>query len=101
MPRGVGQPPVVYNFKPFDHVKPYLDVDSLPAYPLSYGLSYTTFTLSNITAADAGEFSAGETIRFAVHTSNNGTVSGLYVAHVYLLGRVSSVVRGGKQLVAF
>lgn len=100
IPKHVGQLPVIYNYKRFDHVKPYLDIDSLPAYPFGHGLSYTTFAVSNLTST-VNAFSVGETITFQVEITNNGTRAGSYTPQIYLLGRVSSITRADKQLVAF
>lgn len=50
---------------------------------------------------DTYEFSAKSIITFSVHVSNTGLVTGDYVAQIYLLGRIASIVRPVKQLVAF
>ncbi len=47
------------------------------------------------------EFRDSSIITFSVDVKNTGPVAGDYVAQVYLLGRVASIVRPVKQLVAF
>jgi hypothetical protein len=47
------------------------------------------------------EFRASSIITFSVNVKNTGPVAGDYVPQVYLLGRVASIVRPVKQLVAF
>ncbi|KAI1490159.1 glycoside hydrolase family 3 protein [Biscogniauxia mediterranea] len=106
VPRHVGQLPVYYNYKYTVHVKDYLDIDSTPAYWFGHGLSYTDFHVSGFEAAAASgtgnaSFTAGDTIEFSVRVRNTGGVSGSYVAQVYVLSRVSSIVQPVRQLVAF
>lgn len=105
IPRHAGQLPVYYNYKPSAHRKNYLDAESSPYYWFGYGLSYTTFDVSNFEAATDGtgatEFNAGDTIKFSVTLNNSGIVSGSHVVQVYALSRVSSIVQPVRQLVAF
>ena len=105
VPRHVGQIPVYYNYKEFAHKKDFLDIDSTPAYWFGYGKSYTHFEVSGFDASANGtgskSFSSGDTLEFSVKVKNNGTMAGSYVAQVYALVRVSSIVQPLKQLVAF
>lgn len=116
VPRHVGQVPIYYNYKSLGRKIKYLDVDSQPAYPFGYGLSYTTFEISDFTAAvhPVGTnipghpanpinttFTSGDIITFSISVRNTGNMDGSYVAQVYVLGRVSSIVQPVKQLVAF
>lgn len=110
VPRHVGQLPVYYNFKQFARKIKYLDVDSEPLYWFGHGLSYTTFATSNFQAQVLNQqqesdnvttFTAGDTIHFSVNIRNTGTRPGSFLAQVYLLARVSSVVQPVRQLVAF
>lgn len=112
VPQHVGQIPVNYNYKSLGRKIKYLDVDAQPCYAFGYGLSYTTFEVSDFaassvpanasgTASFLDTFTAGDIIRFSATVQNSGTIDGSYVAQVYLLGRVSSIVQPVKQLVAF
>lgn len=113
VPKHVGQVPINYNYKSLGRKIKYLDVDSQPAYPFGYGLSYADFQILGLeassTSAQASDdksprpstFTSGDTINFSVSIKNNGTVDGSYVTQVYLLGRFSSIVQPVKQLVAF
>ncbi|KAK8091322.1 beta-glucosidase I [Apiospora phragmitis] len=127
VPRHVGQLPVYYNAKRFARKIKYLDVDSEPLYWFGYGLSYTTFATSEFrasssstattgesllkkeqqsqpqldTATTSDTFTSGDTITFSVTIRNTGPAPGSFVAQVYLLARVSSIVQPERQLVAF
>lgn len=113
VPKHVGQVPINYNYKSLGRKIKYLDLDSQPAYPFGYGLSYTDFQVSGFQASTApavvsedksstqGTFTSGDVINFSVSVKNNGTVDGSYVAQVYVLGRTSSIVQPVKQLLAF
>ncbi|KAI0408732.1 glycoside hydrolase family 3 protein [Xylaria palmicola] len=108
VPRHAGQLPVYYNYKETARRVRYLDVDSTPAYPFGYGLSYTEFRVLGFEARSHGrssqrdsEFRSGDTIYFAARVKNTGSVAGSYVAQVYSLSRVSSIVQPVRQLVAF
>lgn len=113
VPKHVGQVPINYNYKSLGRKIKYLDLDSQPAYPFGYGLSYTAFQVSGFEASSApagakdnnpstqSTFTSGDIINFSVSVKNNGTVDGSYVAQAYVLGRTSSIVQPVKQLVAF
>ncbi|KAI1370340.1 glycoside hydrolase family 3 protein [Hypoxylon crocopeplum] len=105
VPRHVGQLPVYYNYKPSAHRVNYLDVDSSPAYWFGYGLSYATFDAfrfeASTNATDSTDFTTDDTVKFVVSVRNTGMMAGSYVAQVYVLSRVSSIVQPVKQLVAF
>ncbi|CAI7588247.1 unnamed protein product [Penicillium pancosmium] len=107
VPYSVGTLPAFYN-----HVQPNGNPDPRKLYgthfyPFGYGLSYTTFSTSKFHVSAIGgdrdmlEFRASSIITFSVNVKNTGPVAGDYVSQVYLLGRVASIVRPVKQLVAF
>ena len=54
-----------------------------PLYPFGYGLSYTTFSFSDLTLG-AEEVNAGDPVRASVTVTNTGTVAGDEVAELYL-----------------
>lgn len=100
IPKHVGQLPVYFNYKPLARKIAYLDADSEPAYPFGYGLSYTTFEVSEFSAS-SGSFTSGDMISFSAKVKNTGSVAGSHVLQVYTLGRVSSIVQPTKQLISF
>ncbi|KAI0542187.1 glycoside hydrolase family 3 protein [Xylaria digitata] len=108
VPRHVGQLPIYYNYKETARRVKYLDIDSTPAYPFGYGLSYTDFKVLDFEAQVSvsssehdSEFKSGDTIYFTVRIKNIGSVDGSYVPQIYSLSRVSSIVQPVRQLVAF
>ncbi|KAI9710588.1 MAG: hypothetical protein M1820_002724 [Bogoriella megaspora] len=109
VPYDVGTLPVYYNYKPSALLQNYTDIETYPIYPFGYGLSYSRFSVSEFTArissptnsSNSGTFTNTSTIIFSAKIANIGSVEGSYVLQVYLLGRVSSVTRPVRQLVAF
>lgn len=108
VPYDIGTLPAYYSHKPTARWRSYLDSPgNLPSYSFGYGLSYTTFATSPLTAFGERDgaikltFSEGDTIVFTVAIENTGSIAGSYVAQVYLLNRLSSITQPGKQLMAF
>jgi len=61
-----------------------------PRYPFGYGLSYTTFSYSNLVLEQAS-LEEGDTLRVAFDVTNTGSVAGDEVAQLYV-GYVGSAV---------
>lgn len=86
-----------------------MDMAHTLQYPFGYGLSYTNFSTSDFHVSAVSEmpephkseFNGNSIITFSVKIRNVGWFAGSYVAQVYVLGRISSIVRPVKQLVAF
>jgi hypothetical protein len=110
VPMDVGQLPAYYNFKQTARKKAYVDIESMSQWPFGWGLSYTTwaveeFRVSVLAAGDSSQqtqnFTRSDTLLFTASTTNTGPRDGSYVAQIYLLQRVSTIVQPLKQLVAF
>lgn len=107
-PRNVGQIPIYYNHKntgrPYDPNDPYtsfyIDVDNTPLYPFGYGLSYTTFTYSEL-KLDRNVISSGQNVIVSVTITNNGNYNGEEVVQLYIRDLVGSVTRPVKELKGF
>lgn len=122
-PRTVGQEPLYYNqkstgrpvpqgqwrnriepnpdtFKGVDYKSMYLDVPNSALYPFGYGLSYTTFNISNITL-DKTEMTKNDSIIATVNVTNTGKRDGEIVVQMYLHDVVADVTRPVKELKGF
>jgi len=70
-----------------------------PLYPFGFGLSYTTFTMSDLTVTPTVSTGGTATATFTV--SNTGSHSGTDVVPVYVSQPVSNVVVPPQRLVGF
>ena len=71
-----------------------------PLFPFGHGLSYTTFTYSNL-VLNATNYSPGDTIQVAVDVTNTGSRAGQEVVQVYVRDVQASLARPEKELKAF
>ncbi|SFZ94317.1 beta-glucosidase [Flaviramulus basaltis] len=111
-PRNVGQVPIFYNHKntgrplgnkegKFEKFRSnYLDVRNEPLYPFGYGLSYTTFSYSNL-KLDKSSISKNEKINISVNVTNSGNYNGKEVVQLYIRDVIGSVTRPVRELKGF
>jgi beta-glucosidase len=107
-PYGVGQVPVYYEHKNTGRPKQqdvrytskYIDGPNKPLYPFGYGLSYTTFSFSEIRMSQR-EIGFDETLQVAVTVENTGKIAGEEVVQLYTRDMVGSVTRPVKELKGF
>jgi beta-glucosidase len=107
-PRSVGQIPVYYNHlntgRPFDannkFTSKYLDLPNDPLYPFGYGLSYTTFSCSEITL-NKSLLKGNETLNASLSLTNTGDMPGEEVVQLYIADPVATVSRPVKELKNF
>jgi beta-glucosidase len=98
-PKSVGQLPMFYNHKPSARRGFLLD-DAKPLYPFGFGLSYTTFELSQPVLNESTISVDGET-SVSVTVTNTGDVAGSEVVQMYIRDKYSSVTRPVKELKGF
>ena len=78
----------------------YTDLSIYPKFPFGYGLSYTTFTYSEI-ALSAGSLKAGQKLTASVKLTNSGDHDGTETVQLYIRDLVGTVVRPVKELKGF
>ena len=112
MPQAVGQEPLYYNHQPPGRPVPegtkefrkyqsnYLDVRNDPLYPFGYGLSYTTFSYSDLQLS-ATEMSPTGSVEASVTVTNTGNVDATEIVQLYIRDLVASVSRPVKELKGF
>lgn len=111
-PRNVGQVPVYYNRKntgrpvdlkdeSIDYKSGYLDTSITPLYPFGYGLSYTTFAISNFTIDKRSMKTRNDKIILTATVQNTGSVDGETVVQLYTRQLWASVTRPVKELKGF
>jgi beta-glucosidase len=71
-----------------------------PQFPFGYGLSYTHFSISDL-STDKASYGKNETIRAKFTIKNTGSSFGAEVAQLYASDPVCSVLRPEKELRAF
>jgi beta-glucosidase len=107
-PRTVGQVPIYYNHlntgRPPEeqnkYTSKYLDVPWTPQFPFGYGLSYTTFKVSNLQLS-APRMRATDKLVVSVDVENSGPRAGDEVVQLYLRDPVASLSRPVKELKGF
>jgi len=110
-PRSVGQIPLYYDYKntgrpqtvpdQFEKFRSnYLDVPNSPLFPFGYGLSYTTFSYSDITLS-ATKLKGNQTLKASVTLTNTGKYDGAEVVQLYIRDVVGSITRPIKELKGF
>jgi beta-glucosidase len=103
-----GRLPVTY-YKSIDQIPAFENYDMAgktyrfftqePLYPFGYGLSYTTFTYSNLIVPEKAV--AGESVKVKVTVTNSGNVSGDEVVQLYLNDEKATTPRPIRQLEGF
>jgi len=103
-PRAVGQLPISYNHKPSggrsNWYVDYVEMPASPLYPFGHGLSYTTFSYSDL-HIPSEKASSGEKIEINLSVTNTGQVAGDEVVQLYVCDEYASIPRPVKELKGF
>jgi beta-glucosidase len=108
-PRSVGQVPAYYNhlntgrpYRPNDsnYTSNYFEEPTSPLFPFGYGLSYTQFSVSDITLS-INKMTRKDKLTATVQVKNTGKVAGETVVQLYLRDVAASLSRPVKELKNF
>ena len=108
-PVSVGQVPIYYNHEPTGrpcdatskYNSRYRDLNTCqPFYPFGYGLSYTTFSISNLRLGSATVATNGSTT-VSVDVTNTGNLVGDEVVQLYIHDPVASISQPVRRLRGF
>jgi beta-glucosidase len=108
-PVNVGQIPIYYNHEPTGrpcdvtqkYVSRYRDLNTCnPLYPFGYGLSYTTFSITNLRLSTASVARHGS-VTASVEVANTGNRTGDEVVQLYIHDPVASISQPVRRLRGF
>jgi len=103
-PRDVGQIPINYahntTFQPEEQARRYWDEESTPLYPFGYGLSYSTFSFSNVKVSQSS-VRVGQSLEVTADVENTGDISADEVAQLYVHQQYGSTSRPVRELKGF
>jgi beta-glucosidase len=108
-PVNIGQVPIYYNHEPTGrpcdatskYNSRYRDLNTCdPLYSFGYGLSYTTFSISNLELSSTTTPSSGS-VKASVNVTNTGSRAGDEVVQLYIHDPVASISQPVRRLRAF
>ncbi|NCT77137.1 MAG: beta-glucosidase [Chitinophagaceae bacterium] len=99
-PLAEAQLPLVYNHKPTGRGDDYINLSGQPLFPFGFGLSYTTFSYSNL-RFNAASLDSNGILLVSCDITNTGHRSGDEVVQLYTRDELASVARPVKELKAF
>ncbi|MFD5128928.1 glycoside hydrolase family 3 N-terminal domain-containing protein [Streptomyces olindensis] len=108
VPRHTGQIPVYHhqptgtgyrNPLPPGRDRLYLDLEATPLYPFGHGLSYTDFTLTDLSGDT--EITTGGTAAISATVTNTGSVEGAATLQLYVRIPATGVAQPAQQLAGF
>lgn len=105
IPRTPGQLPVYYNYKMSYDAMNYMDIHNSPLFPFGFGLSYTTFDISDLNISDecisSEFFRKGKNFELKFNVKNTGNYTGHAVMQLFVQDVQASTVRRIRELKGF
>jgi beta-glucosidase len=102
--RHVGQIPIYYSHNltqnPSQQERRYWNEKAVPLYPFGYGLSYTTFAVSNLKLSQP-EIKIGAATDVSVEVKNTGSRAGDEVVQLYIHQQAGGASRPIRELKGF
>jgi beta-glucosidase len=99
-PRNEGQLPLIYNHYPTGRGDDYVDGTGQPLFPFGYGLSYTTFSYSDLKLSRP-TFTSKDTVLLSFTVTNTGNMAGEEVVQIFTHDELASVARPVKEIKGF
>ena len=103
-PRDVGQVPINYahntTMQPENQGRRYWNKESTPLYPFGYGLSYSTFSFSNVKISQSS-VRVGQSLEVTANVENTGDTTADEVPQLYIHQRYGSTSRPVRELKGF
>jgi beta-glucosidase len=99
IPRSAGHLPAFYNHKPTAR-RGYLFDDVTPLFPFGFGLSYTSFAITNVRLKKP-KIRRDAATQVSADVRNTGSRAGSETVQMYIRDRFSSVTRPVKELKGF
>jgi beta-glucosidase len=107
LPRSVGHVPLYYartlTHTPEDspmYTSRYWDSPTTPLYPFGYGLSYTSFSITNLTLS-ASQVKVGQSVSVSAEVTNTGKLAGDEVVQLYIHQKAGRDSRPMRELKGF
>jgi beta-glucosidase len=98
--RSVGQLTMIYNHKPTNYIHKYAFEKTKPLYPFGYGLSYTTFSISDPKLSKS-KWNGKGSLQVETVVTNTGNMAGAETIQLYIRDKFSSVTRPVLELKAY
>jgi beta-glucosidase len=103
-PRTVGQVPMIYSYtrshEPDNQGRRYWDEESTPLFPFGHGLSYASFSYSNL-SLDREAIGPEEALTVSVEVTNTGRREADEVVQLYIHQQYGSASRPVRELKGF